>query len=829
MLDSLVHDVRSALRAFVGARPVTALAILTLALGIGATTTMFSVADAALLRPAPFPRADRLAMLYVTRTTPRETAVRLRWSLPVVRTLEATLAQTPESSFAAVASVSGANITIAGGDGDAEQVEGELVSPAYFRTLRVAPVIGRVFRDDEDRAPNGAPVVILGDGVWHQRFHSDPAIIGQTVRINDTPLTIVGVLPPGFSGITGRGTIWIPRTMAPQLTYADYLTTPQHFVSVVARISDTASIARANAEIQSDALRLADSGAAADTVWGATAVPIGEARIDAAVRRSVLLLLAAAVCVLAIGCLNVACLLLARGRMRRHEFAVRLALGAGRRRLVRLLLTEGLLLALCAGGLGTLVSLWAVDLLARTAPGIAPSMRNDFAAVGAFAVPSLDLRMLAFAAVATLATTVCCSLAPALHATRSDVSADLKVDERSGRRFPALTVVVVCEIAIAVLLVTSAGLLIENSTRINARRVGFTAGGVLTFWIRPPSSRYPPQSGPAILDRILTRIERVPGVDAAAVNRCVPFSGCARTVAFFAERAEAGMPPMVGRHYTSPNYFRVLGIPIVAGRSLADTDRPGRPPVAVVNETGARRFWPGENPIGKRVWFGATTGPFSDPAHAVEIVGVVGDVKYEGVEQVDPSRADFYTSFRQFAYPDSMVIVKTRGPAAALLPPLRAAIAEVDASTPIFDVQSLDERIDGATARPRFNATIVALFAGAALLLAAIGVYGILSYAVSARMRELGIRLALGAEPRRLLTFVLAQGLRVAVVGAACGIAAAMAASRLMQALLVDMAATDPRILLSAFVVMVTTAGVAAVVPARRAAAVDPLTVLRHE
>jgi predicted permease len=329
---------------------------------------------------------------------------------------------------------------------------------------------------------------------------------------------------------------------------------------------------------------------------------------------------------------------------------------------------------------------------------------------------------------------------------------------------------------------------------------------------------------------VLARVEQVPGVEAAAINRCVPFTGCARTVAFFPDRAnDTANPPMVGRHYTSPDYFRALGIPLRAGRALAESDRQGRPPVAVVNETGARRFWPSENPIGKRVWFGTTTGPFSDASHAVEIVGVVGDVKYESAEQVDPSRADFYTSFRQFAYPDSMVIVKGRASASALLPALRDAIADVDASTPIFDVQSLDARIDGATARPRFNATIVATFAVAALLLAAIGVYGVLSYTVSSRMREIGIRLALGAEGRRVLRLVLGEGLRLAGIGAGIGIAAALAAAQVLQSLLVGVAATDSRVLAIGAGVMLAVAALAAFLPARRAAAIDPIVVLRNE
>jgi predicted permease len=448
--------------------------------------------------------------------------------------------------------------------------------------------------------------------------------------------------------------------------------------------------------------------------------------------------------------------------------------------------------------------------------------------VAAFAAPAIDARVLVFALVSTVGTTLLFALAPALHASKPDLVPDLKSDDRGGQRHRALAGLVVCEVAVAVLLVSSAGLLIESFARMLDRRAGFSTERVITFWIRPPSSRYPPASGPAILERVLARVEQVPGVEAAAINRCAPFLGCARTVAFFPDRTtENTSPPMVGRHYTSPDYFRVLGIPLRAGRWLAESDRPGRPPVAVVNETGARRFWPGENPIGKRVWFGATTGPFSDPAHAVEIVGVVGDVKYESVERVDPSRADFYTSFRQFAYPDSMVIVKARASAPPLLPALRDAIADVDASTPIFDVQSLDERIDGATARPRFNATIVAMFAAAALLLAAIGVYSMLSYTVSSRLREIGVRLALGADGGRVLRIVLGEGLRLAGIGAALGIAAALAAARVLQSLLVGVAATDARVLAIGAAVMLAVAGLAALLPARRAAAVDPIVVLR--
>jgi putative ABC transport system permease protein len=385
--------------------------------------------------------------------------------------------------------------------------------------------------------------------------------------------------------------------------------------------------------------------------------------------------------------------------------------------------------------------------------------------------------------------------------------------------------------ALACLLLSGSGLLIESFARIQSRRTGFVSDEVLTFWVRPPGSRYPPASGPATVDRLLTRIQAVPGVESAAVNRCTPFSGCSRSIVFLpgqpVDRANA---PGVGRHYISADYFRSLAIPVLAGRVLTPADRAGSPPVAVVNESGARRFWPGENPIGKRVWFGTTTGPFSDPAHAVEIVGVVGDVKYEGVDQPDrPDRTDFYTSYLQFAYPDTMVIVKTRGAATSLLPAMRAAVASVDPALPIYDAMTLDQRIGAAVARPRFNAALLTAFAGAALLLAAIGVYGVLSYSVSSRMREIGVRLALGADAARVLRLVLGEGLRLAVAGAAIGLVAAAAIARLLQGLLSGAAEPDLRVFATAGAVMLIVAGAAALVPARRASAVDPIVVLRME
>ena len=825
-MDTFARDLRYAVRTLLRMRGVAVVAILTLALGIGATTTMFSVVYARLLRPAPFADADRLVILFNTRVTPSEGLVRLRWSMPNVAALRSSA-----TSFETVASFTGPLLSISG-RGDPEHIEGEVVSSDYFTTLRVAPVAGRVFRAEEDTVAGAQPVTMIGWRLWQRKFAGDAAIIGGTIVVNDVPLTIVGILPEGFTGLTGKAELWIPPPMAARLSYSDYLITPQNFISVVARLKDGATLAQANAELAAIGSRFIGNGTAPGTVWGAVGVPLREARVEAVQRQSALMLLAAAGCVLVIACANVASLLLARARVRRREIAVRLAIGSGRRRLVQQMLTEGLVMATAAGACGTLLAWWGVDLFARTSPAMIASGRNNYLAIGSLGAPALDPAVLLFALAIALSTTLLCALAPALAASGIELVTALKQDNRGGgRRGHALSVLVVTEVAVACLLLTASGLLIENFARIQSRRSGFVPDDVLTFWVRPPGSRYPVASGPATVDRLLTRIQAVPGVEAAAVNRCTPFSGCSRTILFLPGRPiDPANAPAVGRHYISADYFRALGIPILAGRSLTPADRGGSAPVAIVNESGARRFWPGENPIGTRVWFGTTTGPFSDPARAVEIVGVAGDVKYEGVDEPDrPDRADFYTSYLQFSYPDTMVIVKARGAATALLPAMRTAVASVDPALPIYDAMTLDARIGAAVARPRFNATLLGSFAGAAMVLAAIGVYGMLSYSVSVRMRDIGVRVALGADSGRVMRLVIGEGLWLVALGGAIGLGASFALARLAQSLLPDAPAWDARLVGVAGIIMLAVSAAAAFVPARRASAVDPMVVLRND
>ncbi len=819
-----MNDLQYSVRSLSRMRGVAVVAIATLAVGIAATTTMFSAAYAALLRPLPFAEPGRLVLLFTTHTTPREGLVLSRWSRPLIDTLVGSV-----TSYDSIASFTPSLVSLSGGTGDPEQIDSEFVSPEYFAALRVTAAVGRTFTSAEDGAPGAAPVAVLSEQLWRRRYAADPSMIGKTVRINDVPLTVVGIIPAGFSGLSAKSEIWMPRTMAPSLSYAEYLTTPQRFIAVVARLKNGVTIERANAELEaaSSAFQLPDGSD--DGRWGAVAQRAGEARVDPTVRRSVLLLLAAAACVLLITCANVAGLLLARARIRRRELAIRMAIGSGRARIIRQLLIESLVLAAAAGGCGTVLSIWSVGVFESYAPAM---MWTGRVTIAPFSSPVLDARALLFALGVTLTTSVLCGLAPALDTSRTRLTQALKEDERTGSaRRHVFRVLVVGEIALAVVLLAAAGLLLDSFARMQRLRQGFTTDGVVTFWVRPPTSRYPVTEGPAIVERLLTSIEHVPGVESAAVNRCTPFTGCSRTVLSFADRPNDPQNQIVvGRHYASADYFKALGIPVLAGRALTSADRPGRPAVTVISESAARRFWPGESPLGKRVWFGTTTGPFGDPSHAVEIVGVVGDVKYEAVDWPGATgRPEFYTSYLQFSYPDTMVIVKTRASTTSLVSALRRAVASVDPALPIYDVLTLDDRIGGALSRPRFNATLVAGFAGAALLVAGLGVYGMLSYSVSTRLREIGVRLALGAAPRRIVRFILAEGLRLGIIGVGIGLLAALAAARLMRSLVVDVSAADPRIFAGVSTMMLAVSCLAAWLPARRASVVDPIIVLRQE
>jgi len=826
-MSAIRYDLRQAVRTLARMPGTTLLSVVTLGLGIAAATTTFSAVYAAIFRPIPFQDPDRLLYLQTTRQTAGAGTVLLRWSLAKADAL-----REQARSFAAISTYTRSYVGIAvarAEAGNAEQIDCEVVGAGYFDVLQVRPAIGRVFTPEEE-AP-GHAVVVLGDAIWKRQFGGDPAALGRTLLVNGVPLTVVGVMPPGFDGVSGYAAFWWPRGMAPQLTYREYLTTPQHFLNLVARLRPGVTLAQANAELAAlgPGLPMTVDPNAEPARWSATAIPLGKARVDASQRRVLMLLLAGGGCVLLVTCVNVAMLLLTRARSRRGEMAIRLALGAARRRLVQHLLVESALIATAGGVLGVLLAGWGITWLRHAAPAVMPSPQNNYGQISGFATPSLDGAILVFVALIAIATTLAFGIAPALTASGAAPADALAVSSRgvAGRgRGGALTMLVTSQIAVAVLLLSGALLLAGTVSRLQADRSGFD-DSALTFWVNAPASRYADEQGPQVVERLLERIGRVPGVSEAAVNRCTPYgASCARTILFFPGRpAVAAAAPVIGRHYVSPRYFHALGIRLLRGRLVTDDDRQGRPPVTVINETAARRFWPGEDPIGKRVWFGSAPG-FTDPAHPVEVVGVVSDVKYWPPNE--PIGPDFYTSYLQFTYPSSLYVVKAADPA-TVIPAIRRAVAEIDPTLPIYDVQLVNERVAEAVARPRFTAIVTAIFAVSAAALAAMGVFGVMAYTVSLRREELAVRLALGATPRGLRHHVLGQAARLAAIGIVAGLLASVWLLRSIGSMLYGLSPRDPVALSVAAAAMGTVALLAALVPAWRASTTDPMAVLRRQ
>jgi putative ABC transport system permease protein len=829
-MGAIVYELRQAVRTL-GRMPGTTISsIVMLAFGIAAATTTFSAVYAAVFRPIPFEDADRLLYLQTTRQTARQGTVLLRWS-----PAKADALRQQARSFEAVATYTRAFVGISGLPGalspdtaGAEQIDSEVVSAGYFGVLKAAPALGRVFTTEEE-AP-GHPLVILGDRLWKRQFGGDPAALGRILLVNGVPMTVIGVMPPGFDGISGAAAFWWPRGMAPTLTYREYLTTPQHFMNVIARLRRGVTLAQANAELDSigPGLPMVPDPNAEPARWSATAIPLGDARVDASQRRALTLLLAGGGCVLLVTCVNVTMLLLTRARARRGEMAIRRALGASRQRLVQHLFVESALIAAAGGVLGIVFAGWGIAWLRRAAPAVLPSPENNYGQLAGFATPSIDGVILLFVALLALVTTMVAGVAPALAASGADPAESLAVSSRGvagGGRGRALSVLVVSQIAIAVLLVSGALLLAGTVSRLQSDQAGFD-NSALTFWINAPASRYADADGPQVVERMLDRIGRIPGVTEAAVNRCTPYgASCARTILFFAGRpAVQATAPVIGRHYVSSRYFHALGIQLRRGRLLTDDDRMGRPPVTVINETAARRFWPDEDPIGQHVWFGSAPG-FTDPARPVEVVGVVADVKYwPANEAIGP---DFYTSYLQFTYPSSLYVVKAADPR-SVLPAIRRAVAEVDATLPIYDVQRVDQRVAEAVARPRFIAIVTAIFAISAAALAAMGVFGVMAYSVALRREELALRLALGATPRGLRGHVLGRAAQLAGMGALAGLVASVWLLRSIASLLYGVSSSDPAVLSLAVALMAAVALLSAALPAWRASTTDPMLVLRR-
>lgn len=768
----------------------------TLAVGIAALTITFGVVWAALWREPPFEGADRIVVVRTERTAPGQATHAERWSFERLRMLRAST-----RSLESIASFSTATLNLTGG-GDAEPVAGEIVSPEYFALLRSAPLRGRTFAPGDDDGPGGHAVVVIGFDLWQRRFAGDRHIVGRTIDVNGVPLTIIGVAQRAFRGLSDRAELWIPATMAPLLTYAEYLSTNQNFISAAARLRPGVSLAAANAELASVAARINAVRPPNDVVEGevmsASALTLNAARIDANTRRSLVVLLGAVALLHLLACANVVNLLLGRGASRRREAALRTALGGTPAQLLSHYCSEALALAGIGGVAGLAMAAWAGPLV--SVPANVWFARNFFGTIGTFDAPRGDAHVIAFGLAASAITALLAACAPALALFNLDPAAGLRVGARSEtagggslRRPSARGAVVAFETALAVVLVAAAGLMIESFARMRHANTGIQADHVLTFWIRPSEVRVPVRDAPKFVDRVLFAIGQVPGVVASSVDGGTPLSGGASSTLLVVGRpvpANLDNAPPVDRHYVAPSHFRTLGIPLVRGRFFTEADDADHPRVAIISETAARRFWPGEDPIGQRVWFGGGSS-YDRPDSSAAIIGIVGDVADEPLD-ARSNRASFYTPYRQFTYATRAVFVRTSGDPLSIVPAVRKAVSSVAPDLPLYDVQTMEALMGGSWARHRFDAVLFACFGSAALLLAAVGTYAVVAYAVSRRTREMGIRMALGAEARSVLWLVVREGMATPAIGLFLGIAAALAMSRVLRSSLYGVGPSIP-------------------------------------
>lgn len=821
-LDSVTQDVRYAARGLVRRPAFTALAVATLAIGVGATTAIFSAVNALLLRPLPFPDPD--ALVKVTLVTPSRTGFpstdQMVWSYP-----KFVVFRDAQRLFSDLAVYASAQVTLT--TGDVERVRAEDVGATYLRTLGLTPLRGRDFDRAVDASAGAHREVLISEALWQTRFAADPSIVGKTIDIDRNPYTIIGVTPRGFSGLTGGAQLFLPVTsLSP-----DNLNEPQsHWLWLVARRAPGVSLEQAVNATATLGVRVND--AIPDTFergkWGAKAAPLNDARLAPAVRQSLLVLFGAVGLVLLIACVNVANLLLGRASARRREIAVRVAIGAGRRRLVRLLLTESLLLALIGATASLAVAWVGVHALGTINPATTLGTRRD-TALGAVAFSSiaLDWTALAFTLGVSLVVGVLFGLVPALGTTRDSLTDALKGDRPTrgfaqhvslGRRS-----LVVIEVTLALVLLAGSGLMLRSLANLLSTDTGFDASHMVTFRLALPPGAVDRDSMPGFYAELLDRVRAVPGVSDASVNNCAPLNGgCSVTVIDFLDHPQKDMTkqPLVGVNWASPSWFSTLHVRLVRGRGFASTDRHGTPKVLIVNDAAATKFWPGADPIGKHVSIGQ--GGMDD----AEVIGVV-----RGVRQTPDSAAgpEVYIAYAQSPRPGMIVFVRSTRDPVSLGADLRRAVRDVAPQFPIYDMQTMDARAAGATAQARFRALLLALFASTALLLAVVGIYGVISLGVTSRWRELGIRVALGADRGRMLRLVVAEGVSLVAVGTVIGLVGALFTTRVLASFLFGVTESDPITYVAVVAILAFAAIAASWIPARRAAHVDPVEALRAD
>ena len=805
-MDTLRQDLLYALRRLRQAPGFALVAIATLALGIGANSAIFTVVHAVLLSPLPFNEPDRLVMVSQV------------WQgRPTVYSPQNFLdMEAAAQSFESLAAIDGGGVTLTG-RGAPVRLEVAEVSVPFFGVLRVPPVLGRTFLPGENE-PGHDKVAVLGYRLWRERFGADPAIVGRNVQLNRESYVVVGVAPPGFAYPEGVE-IWTPMEYDAQLRTKSR---GAWYLTVIGRLKPGVTVEHAREEVSTIAARLAAQYKDIDEGVGGTVRSLHEATVGSS-RTALLVLLGAVGLVLLIACVNVANLLLARAAAREGELAVRAALGAGRGRLLRQLLTESVLLAVLGGAAGILLASLSLDTLL----GLQPEGVRRLGEV------RMDRAVVAFAAGLSVLTGILFGSVPALQLMRRATAQSLREGGRgllSGRGHRLRGGLVVGQVALAMMLLAGAGLLIRSFVQLRRVDPGFRAPGALTFRIALPESAYKDdERRVAFFDELMAQLGALPGVRSAGTVMGMPLSGTRFNLTF----EVAGRPklplaqqPSMEVRVASPGYFEAMGIPVLRGRGFERGDRAGSPQVVVLSQTAVRRFFPGEDPLGKSITVGWRRGEGQPPAGG-EVVGIVGDVKEAGLAEANPP--EIYLPYAQMPVSSMDVLLRTSVGPMTLAPAAATVVHGLDPELPIARLRTLDDIVARSISEPRFYVVLLGAFAGTALFLAALGIFGVMSYAVVQRSREIGIRVTLGAHPAHLRRMVLGQALLLAVAGVVVGLLASLALSRVIAGLLFDLSPTDPGTLTGVAVLLTAVALLASYLPARRATRVDPLVALRSE
>ncbi len=812
-MDTLLQDIRYAFRMCVRTPGFTVIAVVALALGIGANTAIFTIVNAVLLERLPFREPDRIVSLWeegAHRPGKNNTlgpANFIRW-------------RERSSSFDAMAAMVDlrANLT---GRGDPEEIVAQRVEAQFFPILGVSPLVGRTFTDEENRDPQSS-VVILGYDFWQRRFAGDPAIVGGTIQLNGRPQTVVGVMPQGFRlfvkefSLAGKPSdLWAPYVLPAEARDAG-----GRYMQAIARLKPGVPVARAQTELSAIAAALATEFPARNAGWGARVLPLHD-QLSGEYRAALLVLSGAVAFVLLIACANVANLLLARGAARQREIAIRSALGAARSRVVRQLLTESFVLAALGGALGLLVAQWGIALLIA----LSPVDLNTTSTV------SLSYPVLLFTATASLLTAIVCGLAPAFEGSRTEVQETLKDGGArqvgAGVRHRRLRqAFVVSEIALAVVLLVGAGLMLRSFGSLRRVNPGYSTSNILTMRLQLPNVKYRDDAQRIRFFReAIARIQEVPGVQSAGAISYLPLTGLGAGTGF---TIEGQPPPPPGRDYVvdvsvcDDGYFRAMNVPLKSGRFFSEREMQEKSNVVIVSESLARKYFPQGDALGKRLVIEMTR-----PNVPTEIVGIVGDVKF--ADFITEPHPTTYWPHPQLAYSGMTFTVRTAEDPLSLAPSVERAIRTLDKDQPVAEVRSMDQWVAKSLAQARFSSTLLTIFANLALALAAIGIYGVMSYAVSQRTSEIGIRLALGATMGDVLTMIVLDGLRLAVFGLALGVLLALGLSRTIAALLYQTTGTDPVTFAAVIGVLGAAALLASYLPARRASRIPPVEALRAQ